>query len=245
MQTPADQRLHELLEKWLGSLDLHLKYASLDDDSYRKVQPWVEHQRPTRWIVELAKQKVLALQAQLAERVAAGDEHFSDVIELTIFLANLVGSQHIERFIPLAEAANERGSSSSVGPVAAAGGAAAPPAVDSSTVTREMPKYLASPPRAAQPAEEAAVARVERKAATPAKPRQKAHPAPQRDADPGADAAARLQVLADAQRLIQWGRKWYELPELISRMADRPPLPEVRRILKDNKALVDRKIRGG
>lgn len=244
MQTPADQRLHELLEKWLGSLDLHLKYASLDDDGYRKVQPWVEHQRPTRWIVELAKQKVLALQAQLAERIAAGDEHFSGVIELTIFLANLVGSQHIERFIPLAEAADERGSTPSVGRIAAAGGNAEPAAADSSTVTREMPKYLASPPRAAQPAEEAAVARVERKASTPAKPRNKAHAAPQRDADANADAAAQRQVLADAERLIQWGRKWYELPELIARMADRPALPEVRRILKDNKALVERKIRG-
>jgi hypothetical protein len=40
MPTPADQRLLELLEKWLKSLELHAKYAGLDTDSYWKVQPW-------------------------------------------------------------------------------------------------------------------------------------------------------------------------------------------------------------
>jgi len=37
MATPADQRLLELLEKWLKSLELHAKYSSLDDDSYWKI----------------------------------------------------------------------------------------------------------------------------------------------------------------------------------------------------------------
>ena len=46
MATPADQRLLELLDKWLKSLELHAKYSSLDDDSYWKIQAWVEHQRP-------------------------------------------------------------------------------------------------------------------------------------------------------------------------------------------------------
>jgi hypothetical protein len=48
-------------------------------------------------------------------------------------------------------------------------------------------------------------------------------------------------VIADAARLVQWGRKWYELPELIARMADRPSLPDVRRILKENKAAIEKK----
>src|ERR1700680_2613920 len=56
--------------------------------------------------------------------------------------------------------------------------------------------------------------------------------------DTAADAT-RDQVVADAARLVQWGRRWYELPELIARMADRPPLPEVRRILKENKSAID------
>ena len=58
------------------------------------------------------------------------------------------------------------------------------------------------------------------------------------------EEAARDQVIADAARLVQWGRKWYELAELIARMADRPSLPEVRRILKDNKTAIEKKAGG-
>ena len=61
----------------------------------------------------------------------------------------------------------------------------------------------------------------------------------------GPSDVARAQVIADAARLVQWGRKWYELPELIARMADRPTLPEVRRILKENKSAIDAKAGGG
>src|ERR1700676_1004232 len=108
MATPADQRLLELLDKWLKSLELHLKYSALDDDSYWKIQPWRDHQRPSRWIIDLAKQNALALQKQIQERVNAGDAKFCDSLELMTFLANLVGSEHIERFIPLATADTER-----------------------------------------------------------------------------------------------------------------------------------------
>ena len=62
MATPADQRLLELLDKWLKSLELHVRYSALDGDSYWKVQPWPEHQRPSRWIIDLAAQKTAALQ---------------------------------------------------------------------------------------------------------------------------------------------------------------------------------------
>src|SRR5271167_3409631 len=108
MATPADQRLLELLDRWLKSLELHARYSSLDDQSYWRIQPWVEHQRPSRWIVELAMQKTLALRSHIEERMKMGDSKYSDSLELMIFLANLVGSEHIERFIPLAEAENER-----------------------------------------------------------------------------------------------------------------------------------------
>src|ERR1700734_3084012 len=108
MATPADQRLLELLGKWLKSLELHAKYSSLHDDSYWKIQPWVEHQRPSRWIIDLAMQKSVALRTQIEERVKMGDAKFSDSLELMTFLANLVGSEHIERFIPLAAADTER-----------------------------------------------------------------------------------------------------------------------------------------
>jgi hypothetical protein len=231
MATPADQRLLELLEKWLTSLELHAKYCSLDDGSYSKIQPWPEHQRPSRWIIDLAKQKALALQAQIQERIKMGDAKFSESLELMTFLANLVGSEHIERFIPLAEPANEHAlelEPPDGQPPAARGNAA--------TGTREMPKFVGSKQHAPPPAGTAAVARSERKAAD-VKPAARA-PAYNRN---GPSPEAREQVIADAARLVQWGRKWYELAELISSMADRPHLTDVRRILKDNKAVIDEK----
>ena len=266
MATPADQRLLELLEKWLKSLELHAKYSSLDDDSYWKIQPWVEHQRPSRWIIDVAMQKTVALRTSIEERVKLGDAKYSDSLELMIFLANLVGSEHIERFIPLAEPENERPltaeppEDAARPPADTTTGTREMPAV-SASATREMPKFLAAK-RTPPPAGTAHVARTERKAAVHAKPaakpaaKQPAKPArpsakpvpktapaapPERD---GPSDAARAQVIADAARLVQWGRKWYELPELIARMADRPTLPEVRRILKENKSAVDEKAGG-
>jgi hypothetical protein len=286
MATPADQRLLELLEKWLKSLELHAKYSSLDDDSYWKIQPWVEHQRPSRWIIDVAKQKTLALKAHVAERVKTGDAKYSDSLELMIFLANLVGSEHIERFIPLADPEAERSltaeppnaaahstadtatremplasaTATQEAPLVSATATREMPAV-SASATREMPKFLAAK-RAPPPAGTAQVARTERKAAVPAKPAAKPaakHPAkpPRPSGKPvpkmtpaasserdGHSDVARAQVIADAARLVQWGRKWYELPELIARMADRPTLPEVRRILKENKSAIDAKAGG-
>jgi hypothetical protein len=244
MATPADQRLLELIDKWLKSLELHAKYSSLDDDSYWKIQPWAEHQRPSRWIVDLAMQKTVALRAHVQERIKAADAKYSDSLELMIFLANLVGSEHIERFIPMADAQNERSLSRDPGDTATV-------RTSGATATREMPKFLAAK-RAPPPAGTAQVARTERKAAVHAKPAAKKaagkatpkfSPAAPTDRE-GPAEAARAQVVADAARLVQWGRKWYELPELIARMADRPSLPEVRRILKENKSAIDAKAGG-
>ena len=322
MATPADQRLLELLGKWLASLELHAKYASLDDDSYSAIQPWPAHQRPSRWIIDLATQKALALRAQLEDRIEARDAKFSDSLELMIFLANLVGSEHIERFIPLAEIASERvvvADPTVEQPIAIP----EPAAAAATTGTREMPKFLVAESRARasaapahgiaanHPAQYAAarVARTERKAPDtdtqadePApkvagKTQAKAvapnrAPAPGKAAAPGrattpgkpiapaakpavkagaakplapalaaaaaavaastgthdrnaSSAEAREQVIADAVRLVQWGRKWYELAELISSMAARPHITDVRRILKDNKAVIDKRAGRG
>ena len=189
MATPADQRLLELLDKWLDSLELHAKYSSLDDDSYWKIQPWVEHQRPSRWIIDLAIQKTIALRAHVQERAQMGDAKYSDSLELMIFLANLVGSEHIERFIPVADAQNERSltpqppsdahrtSSDTVTVTAAV----------TATATREMPKFVATR-RTPPPAGTAQVARTERKAPAPAKP--VARPANKPAARPGTAAKA-------------------------------------------------------
>jgi hypothetical protein len=247
MATPADQRLLELLGRWLESLELHTKYSSLDDDSYWKIQPWSEHQRPTRWIIDLARQKTVALRAQVEKRAKSGDTQFSDALELMAFLANLVGSEHIERYIPVAEARNERDLSSKA-PENSADDTSEQPAVTvTATATREMPKFLGAK-RAPAPAATAQVARNERKPAAVVKPAPKApvKPPPKKPAAQperaGPADAAKEQVIADAARLVQWGRKWFELPELIARMADRPALPDVRRILKENKAAIEKKV---
>jgi hypothetical protein len=242
MATPADQRLLELLGRWLESLELHTKYSSLDDDSYWKIQPWSEHQRPTRWIIDLARQKTLALRAQVEQRAKSGDTQFSDALELMAFLANLVGSEHIERFIPVAEARNERDLSSKAPD---AGNTSQQPTA-TITATREMPKFLGAK-RVPQAAGTSQVARNERKPAAIAKaaPKAQPKPPPKKPAAPperaGPSDDAKQQVIADAARLVQWGRKWFELPELIARMADRPTLPDVRRILKENKVAIENK----
>ena len=258
MPTPADERLLELLEKWLKSLELHAKYAGLDSDSYWKVQPWPEHQRPSRWIIDLAAQKAAALKVQVNERIAQGDTKFSDSLELMTFLANLIGSEHIERFIPLADAANERELERSADAKAEAE-AADPQAVakrpsargaeyraastGTTSVTREMPQLTAAKRRAPPPVSTAHITRTERRAAAPATGRT-ASKQPAKIVPADSAEAARDQVIADAVRLVQWGRKWYELAELIARMADRPPLAEVRRILKDNKTAIEKKAGG-
>jgi len=219
MATPADERLLALLDKWLGSLDLHRQYTELDAAGYANVQAWPPHQRPSRWIIDLAREKVIALQTQVRERIQAGDAGFADAMEAMMFLANLVGAEHIERFIPLAAPRPP----AELPPVVET-----PPSGDAGT--REMPRYPATKPRAATPGTRT-VARSERRS----KAAQATAPAAMLD-------AASEQVIADAERLMEWGRKWYELAELIARMADRPPLPEVRRILKDHKRLIDDRV---
>ena len=263
MATPADQRMLELMEKWLKSLELHAKYSSLDDDSYWKIQPWMEHQRPSRWIIDLAMQKTIALRTQVEQRMKMGDAQYSDSLELMIFLANLVGSEHIERFIPVATVESERSLERQAPHLARATSDATTTSVAiTATATREMPKFVAAkrPPPAAGTA---TVARTERRSGAAPKPAPKpavkltARPPPTKPIGKGgaksmaapadryaAADLARAQVIADAIRLVQWGRKWYELPELIARMADRPSLPEVRRILKENKLGIDARAGG-
>lgn len=300
MTASADQRVLQLLDSWQASLELHLKYASLDAESYAQVQPWPPHQRPTRWIIDIARQKVAALKALIEERVQMGDGKFSDALEMSMFLANLVGVQHIERFIPLATPATERVielAPADTGSMSLTTNAQInlPERLASAvTGTREMPQFVAKT-RAPPPAGTAHVARAERSLATaPASafPRAPAAGATQPAAAPAltaspvaappvavppvalpagvsppvvsspvADAAAkatqaraaakagepsadaRAKVLADAERLLQWGRKWYELAELIARIADRPSVSQIRRILKENKSALDAKFK--
>lgn len=106
--TPADDRVLQLLRKWQKSLDLHARYADLPEDQYWLVQPWPNHQRPTKWVVDLARQRLADLQNIVKARLATGDPSLSEALELMSFLTNLVGSQHVERFVPIAEPERER-----------------------------------------------------------------------------------------------------------------------------------------
>jgi hypothetical protein len=106
--TPADERILQLLGKWRASLELHLRYARLSDDEYWLVQPWPRHERPTKWVIGLARQRLEDLERIVQTRLAAGDTSLSEALELMSFLTNLVGAQHIERFVPTAEPEQER-----------------------------------------------------------------------------------------------------------------------------------------
>lgn len=255
---PADKRLIDLIDKWLASLELHLKYSGLDEASYWRVQPWVQHDRPSRWIIELARQKAQQLKDQLEVRIAMGDAKFGDSLELMGFLSNLVGSQHIERFIPLAEAGTEvdLAAAPPAAPKPAAAPAAVRPAAPAADVTQQSAvrtqprkaisdttREMARPPAGAPPSHHASEQKAEaRKGATRREHKTAAQPTKPR-AEPRATNAEREKaVVADAVRLLGWGRKWHELADLIGRMANRPAISEVRRILRDHKAAIDREL---
>ena len=256
--TPADKRIAELIDHWLTSIDLHLKYVDLSQEEYERVQAWPKHDRPTRWVLELARQKVLELKAQCESRVAMGDSKFAESLELMAFLANLVGSQHIQRFIPLANPNAEP-----VKPAKAADPESTRemPRVGETTTremprlngesTREMPKILTAP----EPTREMPKLKTP---ATPARP--KSAPEPKMEhppakaevkkpvraapvaAAPVSSAELEEKIVADAIRLLRWGRQWHELAELIARIADRPNVTEIRRVLRAHRGSIEAQV---
>ena len=275
--TPADRRITELIDKWLASIDLHLKYVELSDPAYARVQAWPKHDRPTRWVLEVARQKILELKAHCETRQAMGDGKFSESLELMAFLANLVGIQHIQRFVPLADPSRTEPVASASAtvemvqpPRAAAGAKPARPSGDDTT--REMPRVKATaqpaaprpapaPPRAT-PAPERAATAPARAAPTPAPtppkradgakadgakvPARAAAPSPARTTAAAARSTApaadvRGKIIADAIRLLKWGKSWHELAELIERIAERPSAAEIRKVLRANRGEIEAK----
>lgn len=265
--TPADRRITELIDKWLASIDLHLKYVELGDAAYGRAQAWPKHDRPTRWVLEVARQKILELKAQCETRQAMGDGKFSEALELMSFLANLVGIQHIQRFVPLADPSRTEpvvaSTSATMEVVQPPRGAPAqkprPPGDDT---TREMPRIkpaVSAPPRPA-PTPARAAAAPARTAPAPAPtpalakrtdgvkaPTRAAAAAPPRPAAAApaksttVSAELRGKIIADAIRLLKWGKSWHELPELIERIAERPSVGEIRKVLRANRADIEAK----
>ena len=238
----TDRRVEELLDRWLASVELHLRYLPLDDAAYARAEAWPKHQRPNALVLNLARTRLLELKTHLSERRDAGDAKFAESLELMAFLTSLLGSEHIERFIPLAtRKAPDSGMSATVEqprlrPVTRAapnhGSTGAAPAAAKvaqssethgsstgshkrSTRSRTSPVAVAAP--APQPAARPAAA-----------------PAPQ--STPTPTDAMTQQVIADAVRMLEWGREWPALAGLIARMADRPSETEIWKILRAYRA---------
>ncbi len=253
----ADKRMTDMLGRWLASLELHLKYADLDDEDYRAVQPWPVHDRPNRMILELARQKVLELQSQCESRATMGDAKFAEALEAMTFVATLVGLQNVRRFIPLVDSSHERpvSAKSSGTTVQMRPAKARPQSADDSTrempnvaaprvasrsnedeSTREMPQAGTAKTKAAEPVPRPRVAEIKKPAA---KAPSEMAPAPALVAAKQGPSPLHAKVIADAIRLLKWGRLWHELPELIARIAERPPIAEVRKILRNYKADIE------
>jgi hypothetical protein len=244
--TPADRRISELLDKWLTSVELHLQYVELSDAAYARAQAWPKHDRPTRWVLEVARQKLLELKGHCETRQAMGDGRFSESLELMAFLANLIGVQHIERFVPLADPNYTPPTSTTTtveAPAIAKAPAARPrPPVDEST--REMPR-LKTPPaaaRAATPPPAAPAARGDGKAPARTATQAKTAPPPPQQAKSTTKSTVgdmKGKIIADAIRLLKWGKSWHELAELIARIAERPPESDVRKVLRAHKSEIE------
>jgi len=252
--TAADKRMDELLERWLASVERHARYLSLEDAAYARAENWPRHQRPNALVVNLARTRLRELQAHLVERRDAGDTRFAEALELMSFLTGLLGSEHLQRFIPLATgklpdtgvsatveqprlrsatrapAAQRVAGATTAGRPQAAARVAAPGAAPKvSTGTHRRPVRASAPAAAARPAP----------ASSPA-PAPAAAPAAATKAVP--DALAR-QVIADAVRMLAWGREWPAVAGLIARMADRPSEADIWSILRAHRAEILAKAR--
>jgi hypothetical protein len=229
----ADDRVAELLDRWLASIELHARYLDLDDAAYARVQDWPRHQRPTRWIVDLARARCLDLKRLLAERASRGDTGFADALELMAFLTNLLGAEHVERFIPLA--------------VPRSGTAAAEPRPAQPVPTPDAPPAAARTGQKSRSASNgrghARVVQVPERQVSPAPPVRRPSTPAVVAPDGAASAPARepvaATVIADAIRLLNWGREWPQLAGLISRLADRPSEQEVWTILRRHRAEIE------
>jgi len=214
----ADQRVAELVERWMTSVEPHARYLALNDTDYAKVQDWPEHQRPSRWVVDLARTRLLELKRLLAERQSSHDAGFAEALELMAFLTSLLGSEHVERFIPLAQPQ---------------------PAATQKAARRTEPQR--SEPRAAPVARAARNTRAASK--RPAAPPPTPAPAVVTIEAPAASDKATATVIADAVRLISWGREWPQLAGLIARLADRPAEAEVWKILRQHRSEIETRAR--
>ena len=55
----TDRRVEELLDRWLASVELHLRYLQLDDAAYARAEAWPKHQRPNALVLNLARTRLI------------------------------------------------------------------------------------------------------------------------------------------------------------------------------------------
>jgi hypothetical protein len=241
--TAADKRVDELLERWLASVDRHARYLSLDDSAYARAENWPRHQRPNALVVNLARTRLRELQAHLVERRDAGDARFAEALELMSFLTGLLGSEHLQRFIPLATGKPpDTGVSATVEQPRLRSAARAPAAQRAGTAGKPQVAARTVAPGPAQKVNTGTHRRPARASATVAAsgPAPASSPAPAPAAVP--DALAR-QVIDDAVRMLAWGREWPAVAGLIARMADRPSEADIWKILRAHRAGILAKAR--
>jgi hypothetical protein len=262
---PGEQldQLESLLDRWQVSLDLHAKYAALDEARYWHVQPWPKHERPQRWIIQLARKRILALKRIVVQRQAEGDRAFIEGIEIMSFLATLVGLTSVERFIPLATHETERRDVLAAKPAPEPKSAPAKER-ESGARTAENRRIAETPGRSGEHKRTAETTRqmpqlpnskvyrmlAAQRAGVPVKPaappaapaakRQPARPATVKPRKaPSTITQAEHVVIADAVRLLGWGRQWHEIAEMIARLSERPAPSEIRRILRTYRDHID------
>ena len=107
---PGEQpgQLEALLDRWQTSLDLHARYAALDDARYWHVQPGRNTSARSAGSSSSRASASSRSSASSTQRQAEGDRAFVEGIETMGFLATLVGLTSVERFIPLATHETER-----------------------------------------------------------------------------------------------------------------------------------------
>lgn len=254
------KRVEDLLERWLASVELHTRYLQLDDAEYARVEAWPKHQRPNAFVVKLAHARLVELKQHLTERRDAGDSKFAEALELMSFLTSLLGSEHLERFIPLATGkppdtsisatieqprlrSTDRSASRKANRALAEPSAARPVAHVKHGATR-----VPAPAQATREtvSRQLVAARPRPPATAPATRAQSpATATAQAPAQAPVDSAMAQQVIADAVRLLAWGREWPAVAGLIARMADRPPEAEVWRILRAHRTDIMARARRG
>jgi hypothetical protein len=218
----AEKRIAELLDRWLASVELHARYLKLDDAAYASAQDWPKHQRPTKWVVELARTRLVDLQQHLDERRRKGDTAFAESLELMGFLTTLLGSEHVERFIPQAVAR----------PAAPARREKAAGSADSGVHRRPAAAKTATASKSTgDTATRQKLAARQRPAAAP------------KPSDRKVGDKMTATVIADAVRFLSWGREWPQLAGSVARLADRPSEDEVRRILGEHRAAIEARAR--